>query len=121
MKLIDYLNALPLESRDSFAARCGTSFDYLRQIGYGNRPCKEALAIKIERESDGALVCEDLCPDSDWAFIRASHPAPARRSTDPEPEAGHSGRNLQSAKNIMEMGVDQPVLHTRAPPGPVHK
>lgn len=80
MKLIDYLNAIPVEARDSFAARCGTSFNYLRQVGYGNRPCPEKLAINLERESNRILVCEELCPEADWAFIRAN-PAPSRRRT----------------------------------------
>ena len=71
-KLIDYLNAIPAEDRDAFAAQCETSFDYLRQVGYGNRACKEALAIRIERATDRVIRCEDLCPDADWAFIRAS-------------------------------------------------
>lgn len=74
MKLIDYLNAIPLAARDSFAQRCGTSFDYLRQIGYGNRPCTEKLAINLERESSQVLVCEVLCPSADWAYIRTAVP-----------------------------------------------
>lgn len=80
MKLIDYLNAIPVEARDSFAARCGTSFDYLRQVGYGNRTCTEKLAINLERETNRILVCEELCPGADWAFIRAN-PSPSRRRT----------------------------------------
>lgn len=72
MKLIDYLNAIPVEARESFAARCGTSFDYLRQVGYGNRTCTEKLAINLERESGRILLCEQLCPEADWAFIRST-------------------------------------------------
>ena len=82
MKLIDYLNAIPVEARESFATRCGTSFNYLRQVGYGNRPCPEKLAINLERESNRILVCEELCPEADWAFIRAN-PPPARRRSAP--------------------------------------
>jgi DNA-binding transcriptional regulator YdaS (Cro superfamily) len=77
MKLIDYLNAIPVEARESFAARCGTSFDYLRQVGYGNRACTEKLAINLERESSRMLTCEELCPGTDWAVIRSA-PPPAR-------------------------------------------
>lgn len=72
ISLIEYLNAIPLTERDGFAARCGTSFDYLRQVGYGNRACTETLAINLERESDRALLCEQLCPKADWAYIRAT-------------------------------------------------
>jgi DNA-binding transcriptional regulator YdaS (Cro superfamily) len=82
MKLIDYLNAIPVEARTSFAKRCGTSFDYLRQIGYGNRPCPEKIAINLERESNRILLCEELCPGADWAFIRSA-PPPARRRAAP--------------------------------------
>lgn len=80
MKLLDYLNAIPVEARDPFAKRCGTSFDYLRQIGYGNRPCTERIAINLERESGRILICEELCPDADWAFIRSTTPPPRRRA-----------------------------------------
>lgn len=80
--LLDYLNAIPLDARDSFAARCGTTFDYLRQVGYGNRTCTERLAINLERESRRALLCEVLCPDADWAFVRSTKKirTPARAS-----------------------------------------
>jgi DNA-binding transcriptional regulator YdaS (Cro superfamily) len=81
MKLIDYLNAIPVEARDSFAARCGTSFNYLRQVGYGNRPCPEKLAVNLERESNRILLCEELCPQVDWAFIRSTNPTNRRRAT----------------------------------------
>lgn len=74
-KLSDFLNAIPEDKRDAFASRCGTSFAYLRQIGYGNRPCTEGMAIKLERETDREFTCEELCPEADWAFIRAAKPA----------------------------------------------
>jgi DNA-binding transcriptional regulator YdaS (Cro superfamily) len=69
-KFLDFLNELPMDGRDDFAKRCDTTFDYLRQIGYGNRPCREALAMKIERESKGAVTCEELCPDVPWSVVR---------------------------------------------------
>lgn len=71
-QLLDYLNAIPVSDRDDFARRCGTSFDYLRQIGYGNRACSAELAIDLERESGGVLRCEDLNSRADWDFVRAS-------------------------------------------------
>lgn len=74
MKLINYLNGMPADQRNSFAAGCGTSVGYLRQVGYGNRLCRESLAINIERESQRAVTCEELRPDVDWAFIRATTP-----------------------------------------------
>lgn len=71
-KLIDYLNNLPMAEREDFASRCGASFDYLRQIAYGNRRCRESIAIGLERESMRAVTCEELRPDVDWAYLRTS-------------------------------------------------
>lgn len=90
MELIEYLNAIPLEARDSFAERCGTSFDYLRQVGYGNRKCTEGLAMHLERESGKVLICEDLCPAADWSVVRGtalpSEPSPtSTRATRRQP------------------------------------
>ena len=68
MTLIEYLNSLPPEKRSELAARCGTSFDYLRQIGYGNRPCSPLIAVCLERESEGAVTRKMLFPD-DWAKL----------------------------------------------------
>jgi DNA-binding transcriptional regulator YdaS (Cro superfamily) len=85
MKLLDYLYAIPLEARGAFATRCGTSFDYLRQVGYGNRPCTERLAINLERESGRMLTCEELCPSTDWAVVRSAPPSRAKRRSAPPP------------------------------------
>ena len=61
------------------------NFNYLRQVGYGNRPCPEKIAINLERESNRILLCEELCPEADWAFIRST-PSPSRRRTVPQPQ-----------------------------------
>lgn len=70
--LIDYINSIPEEDREAFAKRCGTSLGYLRQVAYGNRRCRESLAINVERESVRKVLCEELRPDVDWAFLRSS-------------------------------------------------
>ena len=112
MRLIDYLNAIPVEAREDFAKRCETSFDYLRQVGYGNRVCKESLAINLERESGRVLVCEELCPGTDWAFVRESQ-VPAKRShNNLESHLGRAGRRPIDARKIMTAAVDQPLTHT---------
>jgi len=70
--LLDYLNSMPAAAQEDFAKRCDTTVGYLRQIGYGHRACPAHLAINIERESNRALVCEELRPTGvDWAYIRA--------------------------------------------------
>lgn len=72
-----YLKTLSDSGQDTleaFAKLCGTNVGQLRQIAGGFRPCRESLAINIERESKGAVTCEELRPDVDWAVIRASKP-----------------------------------------------
>lgn len=62
---------MPLEDRAAFAARCGTSLQYLKFVGYKVKPCSLALAIAIERESAGRVRVETLRPDVPWHVIRS--------------------------------------------------
>lgn len=75
MDLKTYLGGLAPDQREEMAARCGTSVGHLKNIAYGYKPCGEALAIAIDRESGGQVRCEDLRPDVDWAYLRGSEPA----------------------------------------------
>jgi DNA-binding transcriptional regulator YdaS (Cro superfamily) len=89
MDLKSYLHTLPLAEREAFAVACGTTSGHLRNVSYGYRTCREALAICIERESAGAVTVEELCPDADWAYIRRT--APRRRpTTEPRPVRARS-------------------------------
>jgi DNA-binding transcriptional regulator YdaS (Cro superfamily) len=72
MKLISFLKSIPVVERQAFAFRCETSWGYLLQVAYEKKNCGEKLAINIERESDRQVRCEELCPKTDWAFIRGS-------------------------------------------------
>lgn len=79
MTLGEYLKTLSIDERAAFAKRCGTSPDYLAQIGYDIRKPKVELAIAIDRESSGAVSCESLLPDVDWPYLRtklATEPPP---------------------------------------------
>lgn len=77
-KLLAYINNLPVEARDDFAKRAGTTVGYLRKaVSIGSRMGVE-LCIAIERASDGALMVEDLRPDVDWSYLRHS---PAERAS----------------------------------------
>jgi DNA-binding transcriptional regulator YdaS (Cro superfamily) len=68
--LRDFLNSLTPPRQKAFAKRCGTSLGYLRKaISVGAR-LSESLVISIERESGGAVPCESLRPDVDWAYLR---------------------------------------------------
>jgi DNA-binding transcriptional regulator YdaS (Cro superfamily) len=72
MKLLDYLKSLPVNEREPFAKRCGSSIGHLNNVAYGCRPCNEQLAVEIEKRSARKVTCEELCPDTDWAFIRGT-------------------------------------------------
>jgi len=61
-------------AREAFARNCGTSLNYLRKVLSLQRFTPDAdLCIAIERESAGKVRCEDLRPDADWAYLRATN------------------------------------------------
>ena len=74
MELKKYLDKLSREDKSSFAEKCGTSLAFLRNVAYGYKRAGESLCINIERESGGAVTCEELRPDVDWAYLRSSAP-----------------------------------------------
>ncbi|MCD6674879.1 MAG: helix-turn-helix domain-containing protein [Burkholderiaceae bacterium] len=74
-KLRAYLNGLPVADQAGFAVRCGTTIGYLRKALAIRANLGESLCIAIERESAGAVRCEDLRPDVDWAYLRGTAPA----------------------------------------------
>lgn len=71
-KLLAYLNSLSKDDQSRFAARVGTTVGYLRKAVSAKQQLGGTLCIDIERESNGAVRCEDLRPDGDWAFLRNS-------------------------------------------------
>jgi DNA-binding transcriptional regulator YdaS (Cro superfamily) len=82
MRLHDYITSLAIEERDPFAKRCGTSLGFLKLIAYGRKPCSPELAVAIDRETSGAVCCEELCPPPkmDWAYLRQRLSAAASNS-----------------------------------------
>ncbi len=69
-----FLNSKSLNDQGEFARKCGTSIGYLRKaISIGQR-LSEALAMAIERHSNGAVTVEELRPDlmEHWAYIRGT-------------------------------------------------
>ncbi|WP_214510533.1 transcriptional regulator [Pseudomonas brassicacearum] len=76
MTLIEHMRSLDAVSLDSLAKRCDTSVGQLRQVALGFRRANPALAIKLERETKRAVICEDLRPDIDWAYLRNSSIGP---------------------------------------------
>ena len=80
MDLKTYLKSLPVGDRKALAERCDTSLQHLKNIADGFRKCGEKLAIEIEKNSSGAVTCEELRDDVDWAYLRGSQAAEAHPS-----------------------------------------
>lgn len=72
--LIDYLNSLPREQQEAFAAKCKTSVGYLRKAASVGQRLGERLCVALERESGGTIRCESLRPDVDWAYLASRTP-----------------------------------------------
>lgn len=84
MDFKDFYISIPVDKRAQFADACETTVGQLRNIAYG-RPCGEKLAISIERESAGAVRCEDLRPDVDWAYLRGTVAVDPEKTPKTEP------------------------------------
>ncbi len=71
-KLRDFLNGLPTESaKVEFARQCGTTLSYLRKTISARQRLGPWLALRIERQSEGAVMGRDLRPDLDWGLIES--------------------------------------------------
>lgn len=71
-KLLRYLNSLSKPERAAFVEACDVSEAYLRKACSVGQRLGTTLCISLERESGGQVRCEDLVPDADWAYIRAT-------------------------------------------------
>ncbi|MFC5551775.1 YdaS family helix-turn-helix protein [Massilia aerilata] len=71
-KLLAFLNKLDKSERAEFCAACETTESYLRKAVSVNQRLGENLCINIDKASCGAVRCEDLRPDVDWAYLRGT-------------------------------------------------
>lgn len=86
-KLLAYLNSLPKAERLELVTRCKTSEGYLRKAISKGQRLGEGLCINLDRESGGAIRCEELRPDVDWAYLRSG--AAHLTAEQPAQEASH--------------------------------
>jgi hypothetical protein len=63
MELKPYLLSMPMPERTAFSARCGTTWNHLRNIAYGQKPCADELAVSIEKESGGSVTVSEINPE----------------------------------------------------------
>jgi DNA-binding transcriptional regulator YdaS (Cro superfamily) len=66
MELKAFLSPMSPEQREAFADLCGSSAGHLRNICYG-KSCAPALAVAIEKLSDGLVTRKEL--RDDWRDI----------------------------------------------------
>lgn len=69
MKLVEYLESSRI-SQKAFGEMCGVSQAMVGQ--WLNRKVSAERAIQIERVTGGLVRCEELRPDVDWGYLRAS-------------------------------------------------
>lgn len=69
-QLLAYLNSMAPPDQVAFAARCGTTVNYLRKAVSAKQRLREGLCILIDRESAGVVRMDVLRPDVDWAYLR---------------------------------------------------
>ena len=76
MKLREYMNLEGVQPT-RLASMLGVAPAYLYQMATGIRSIAPARAIEIEKATAGAVRCEELRPDVDWADLRGSAPKEA--------------------------------------------
>ena len=69
--LKNYFLSLSGDEREAFAAKCKTSVAYIKQIYQGHRQCSASLAIEIDKNSKGFVKCDELCPSTDFDYLRS--------------------------------------------------
>jgi len=72
MDLKTYLSNLKRGGISELANKLEISSSYLSQLSSGSAPISMERCIEIEKATGGAVRCEDLRPDIDWAYLRNS-------------------------------------------------
>ncbi len=79
MDLKTFLFSMPMPERIKFALRCKSTYGHVRNVAYGQKSCSAELAMEIERESSGKVLCETLCPGASWSTVRGTRSRPLRK------------------------------------------
>ena len=79
MNLKTYLSTLERGGMTGLAKDLGISPSYLSQLASGAAPISHSRCIDIEKASNGAVRCEDLRPDFDWAYLRNTSNAAGKK------------------------------------------
>ena len=103
-KLLDYLNGLQKRERIAFAKACGTSEGYLRKAISIGQKLSSDLCIKLERESERLISCEDLRPDVDWPYLRST----SNEAKTTLPSQSPSGKKIREASDQLSRTKPKP-------------
>lgn len=66
------------QAREEFAGRCGTTAQYLIQLGLGYRQASLEMAVEIDKQTHGLVPAEVVNPNCDWDYLRQRALRPAR-------------------------------------------
>lgn len=69
-KLVEFLEKQPQGYKAQLARAIGRSPSYFSRQLSGDRAFTAGDCVGIEKHTDGAVRCEDILPDVDWAFLR---------------------------------------------------
>ncbi len=104
MNLLDFIKPLDKQTLQILAGRCDTTPGQLKQVAYGHRRANAALSIALDRETSGAVRCEETRPDIDWAYLRNGavsaepsppHVVPRRRQGERRTDDRRNGESRQ--------------------------
>ncbi|WP_430233289.1 transcriptional regulator [Nitrosomonas communis] len=70
MTLLDFINSISVEDQKQFALKCGTTIGYMRKAISKGQLFNAKVCIEIEKNSNGAVTCEEMRSDIDWSFLR---------------------------------------------------
>ena len=82
MKLREYMSLNGVRP-SKLAQELGVAPAYLYQMAAGIRSVSAERAIEVEKATGGAVTCEDLRPDVDWAYLRGTAKAADLVNTQP--------------------------------------
>lgn len=72
MKLHEYVSSKPPGESARMAKHLGVSASFVSQMVSEKSRVPDRLLAKVIGFCNGAVRCEDLRPDVDWAFLRGS-------------------------------------------------
>ena len=74
MKLLNYVDSIGRGAYTLISKNIGVPVSVIYMWAHGKRNVPIKHCVSIEQETNGAVTCEELRPDFDWAYLRNSRP-----------------------------------------------